>query len=296
MNAGLLYAFGAYFVWGLFPLYFSLLASVGALEVLAVRIPVSLLFLFTVLGLRRHWRWLGPALRDRRVMTVFAGSTLAISVNWYTVIWASTHGHFVDAALGYYINPLVNVLIGFFVLKEPLSRLQMAALLLAGLAVGWLTWQVGSVPWISLILAFSFALYGLLRRHAPLGALEGLTIETLLLTPFALAWLVFGAARGGLDSLHATPTVQALLLLGGPLVAIPLLTFAAGARRISFSALGMLQYVSPTIQTLVAVWVLHQPFTGTRATVFAMIWIACALFSADSLWRQRRAGQLAAAT
>ncbi|MEO8298980.1 MAG: EamA family transporter RarD, partial [Burkholderiales bacterium] len=189
MNAGVLYAFGAYFAWGLFPLYFSLLASVNALEVLAVRVPVSLLCLFAVLGLRRHWQWLVPALREPRVMRVFAGSTLAISVNWYVVIWASTHDHIVDAALGYFINPLVNVLIGYFVLKEPLSRLQLAALLLAGLAVGWLTWHAGSLPWISLTLAFSFALYGLLRRRAPLGALEGLTLETLLLTPIALVGL-----------------------------------------------------------------------------------------------------------
>lgn len=287
MRGGIVQASLAYVIWGLFPLYFRLLQGVVALEVLAHRVVWSLVFLVGVLTVRRQWAWLGPAVRQPRVLGLFLASSALIATNWYVYIWAIGHGRVVDASLGYFITPLVNVLTGWLVLKERLRPLQWAAVATAAAGVAWLTWAQGTLPWIALILAASFSTYGLLRKTATLGALEGLTLETLLLGPLALAGLGWAITQGQADFPGATLDLQGLLVLTGPLTAVPLLLFAAGARRIPLSLLGMLQYIGPTIQLALGVWLFHEPFAGARAQGFVIIWVACALFSLELWWNNR---------
>ncbi len=288
MPSGILYAASAYVLWGLFPLYFRHLAAVPATEVLVHRIVWSLLFVLALLGARRHWGWLAPALRQPRVLGAFTVSALLLSCNWLTYIWAVGNGHVIDASLGYFITPLVNVLLGYTVLHERPRRLQWAALGLASLGVVWLTALTGQLPWIALVLAASFGAYGLLRKIAVLGALEGLTLETLLLAPPALIALALWWGRGP-HSFPAPDLSTNLLLIGvGPLTAVPLLLFAAGARRISMTTLGLLQYIGPSIQFALGVWLFDEPFGGQRLIGFLLIWSALLVYSLDGLRLTRR--------
>jgi chloramphenicol-sensitive protein RarD len=292
MRRGILQASLAYVIWGLFPLYFRLLHGVAALEVLAHRVVWSLLFLLGVLSVRRQWDWLGPALHNRRVLGLFAASSALIATNWYVYIWAVSHDRVIESSLGYFITPLANVLMGSLVLKERLRPMQWAAVATAAAGVAWLTWSQGAPPWIALILAASFSLYGLLRKTASLGALEGLTLETLLLGPIAIAGLGWAMAQGQSVIADTTADLRLLLVAAGPLTAVPLLLFAGGARRIPLSLLGMLQYIGPTIQLALGVWLFHEPFAGTRAQGFVIIWFACALFSAELWWRSRQSATM----
>lgn len=289
MRRGIIQAALAYVCWGLFPLYFKALQSVPPQQMLAHRVAWSLAFVALILAWRRHWAWLPAALRDRRVLLSFAASSTVIALNWGVYIWAVTHDRVIEGSLGYFINPLVNVLVGALVLHERLRRVQWAAVALAALGVLWLTWQAGRPPWIALVLACSFASYGLLRKTAPLGALEGLAVETLLLGPLALAALWWWSAHGASAFAQATLPMQALIAAAGPITAIPLLLFAAGARRIPFSLLGLLQYIGPTLQLMIGVWLFHEPFGGGRLAGFALIWAALALYSAESWWHSRQA-------
>jgi chloramphenicol-sensitive protein RarD len=288
LQRGIVQASVAYACWGLFPLYFKALQAVPPLEVLAHRIAWSLLFVGAVLTWQRRWVWLGPALHDPRVLRSFAASALLIALNWFLYIWAVVNDRIVESSLGYFINPLVNVLLAALVLKERLRRAQWAAVALAALGVAWLTWQAGTPPWIALALACTFACYGLLRKTAPLGALEGLAMETLMLAPLALGLLGWLAWQGDARFTAVGPGTQALLVAAGPITAIPLLLFAAGARRIPFALLGLLQYIGPTLQLLVGVLVFSEPFGAERAVGFAVIWTALALYSAESWWRSRQ--------
>lgn len=288
VQSGIAYAALAYFLWGLFPLYFRLLAAVDPLEVLAHRFVWSVGFLLLLLAGLRRWAWLKPALTAPRVLGLFTLSALLLSVNWFVYIWAITHGRVLEASLGYFITPLANVLTGRLVLGERLRPAQWAAVALAAAGVLWMTWQMGSLPWVSLLLAASFASYGLVRKTAPLGALEGLTLETLLLGPLALVGLLWASAQGLAAFPVADLDLKALLIASGPVTAVPLLLFAAGARRIPLSVLGMLQYIGPTIQWLLAVWLFHEPFGGARLQGFVLIWCACAVFSAELWWRSRQ--------
>lgn len=294
MSPGILYAASAYVLWGLFPLYFMHLAAVPVTEVLVHRIVWSLVFVLALLGGRRHWGWLAPALRQPRVLGAFALSALLLSCNWLTYIWAVSNGHVIDASLGYFITPLVHVLLGYTVLHERPRRLQWAALALATLGVIWLTALTGKLPWIALVLAASFGVYGLLRKIAVLGALEGLTLETLLLAPPALIALALWWGRGPASFPAAELSTNALLIGVGPLTAVPLLLFAAGARRIPMTTLGLLQYIGPTIQFGLGVWLFNEPFGGQRLVGFGLIWAALALYSADGWWTARRAAPAAA--
>lgn len=287
MSSGILYAACAYVLWGLFPLYFRHLAAVPAAEVLVHRIVWSLLFVLALLGAQRRWAWLAPALRQPKVLGAFAVSALLLSCNWITYIWAVANGHVIDASLGYFITPLVNVLLGYTVLHERPRRMQWAALGLATLGVVWLTALTGQLPWIALVLAGSFGAYGLLRKIAVLGALEGLTLETLLLAPPALVALALWWGRAG--SFPAPELTTNLLLIGvGPLTAVPLLLFAAGARRISMTTLGLLQYIGPSIQFALGVWLFDEPFGGQRLVGFLLIWSALLVYSLDGLRLTRR--------
>ncbi|MBC7955140.1 MAG: EamA family transporter RarD [Cytophagales bacterium] len=287
MSTGALYAALAFALWGIFPLYFRQIAHVPSGEILIHRIVWSLVFVLVVLSVRRQWSWLKPVLRQPRVLAAFTASALLLSVNWLTYIWAVNNGHVIDASLGYFINPLVNVLLGYTVLHERLRRMQWVALGLAAAGVLWLTIQAGHLPWIALALAGSFGAYGLLRKVATLGALEGLTLETLLLAPIAA--LVLGVWMFNGSSTFPAPDLptNAWLIAAGPITAIPLLLFAAGARRISLTTLGLLQYIGPTIQLALGLWLFHEPFSVARLFGFALIWLALALYSAESWWRSR---------
>ena len=285
MSTGIASAAAAYVLWGLFPLYFRQLAMVPPAEVLVHRVLWSMLFVLGLLTLRRQWRWLGVTARQPRVLAAFAASALLLSGNWLTYIWAVNNGHVVDASLGYFITPLINVLLGYTVLHERPRRAQWLALGLASIGVGWLTWQLGSLPWIALVLATTFGVYGLLRKIAVLGPLEGLALETLWLTPPALLAALWWWGAGS-ASLPPPDPATALWLIGiGPVTAVPLLLFAAGARRISMTTLGLLQYLGPTIQFGLGVWYFREPFDPARGVGFGLIWTALALYSADAVAR-----------
>jgi chloramphenicol-sensitive protein RarD len=284
VNSGILYAASAFILWGCFPLYFKALHDVAPLEILAHRVVWSMVFLAIVLSARRQWAWLATARRQPRILAGFAASAFLLSINWCIYIWSVNNDHVIDASLGYFVNPLVNVLLGFLLLKERMRRGQWVAIGLATLGVVWLTWQAGHPPWIALSLAISFALYGLLRKTAKLGPLEGLSLETMVLFPVALVVLAMLPTIGGEHQsgfAAASTTSRILLLCAGPLTAIPLLMFAAGARRIPLSLLGILQYISPTIQLLLGVWLYNEPFGGARLIGFVAIWAALALYSIE---------------
>ncbi len=287
MQAGVVYAALAFVWWGLFPLYFRIVPTAPPGQILAHRIAWCLLFLAALLTARRQWGWLRQVARQPRVLAAFAASALLIATNWLTYIWSVHNGHVVDASLGYFITPLVNVLLGVTLLHERLRRLQWVALALAGAGVVWLTAQAGQPPWIALLLATSFGGYGLLRKIAPLGALEGLTLETLLLAPLALAALGFWV-QDGAAIFPASDLLTNLWLIGlGPITAVPLLMFAAGARRLSMTTLGVLQYIGPTIQFALALTVFREPFAWQSLIGFMLIWLALAIYSADGWWRSR---------
>lgn len=282
MNQGVLLAGSAYLVWGLFPLYFKLLHEVPALEILLNRMLWSLLFLCGVLAWRRQWSWLGNL--QRKVVAGFASSALLLSANWFVYIWAINHDQVIDASLGYFITPLVNILLGFVLLRERLRPGQWVAVALAALGVAWLTWQTGRLPWIGLILALTFGTYGLLRKTSQLGALEGLSLETALLFPFALAYLGWLTFNGQNALLTQTTPVRLWMIAAGPITAIPLLLFAAGARRIPMTTLGLLQYIAPFMQLLLGVWLFHEPFDSHKLAGFVAIWAALVVYSLESLW------------
>jgi len=286
MRTGILSAALAFLCWGLFPLYFHAIDEVPPLQILAHRMLWSLLFLVIVLVLRRQWAWLS-LVRQPRVFGSFAASALLLSINWLIYIWAVNNNHVIEASLGYFINPLVNISLGYLLLKERLRPAQWLAIAVAALGVAWLTWQAGTVPWIALALAFSFGGYGLLRKTAALGALEGLSFETMVLFPVAAAYVVWLTVHGQNAFINTESTsTQLLLMAAGPITAIPLLLFASGARQIPLSVLGLLQYLSPTLQFLLGVWLFHEPFTPDRMVGFVLIWAALALFAAEGLLRR----------
>jgi chloramphenicol-sensitive protein RarD len=285
MNIGILYAVSAFIVWGLIPLYFKMLQAISPVEILAQRTFWSLVFLLGVLAARNQWSWIRDVARRPRVLAAFTASAFLLAINWGVYIWACNNDRIIDASLGYFINPLFNVLLGLLFLRERLRPGQWTAIGLAAAGVAWLTWQAGHPPWIGLVLAGTFSIYGLLRKIAVLGALEGLSLETALLLPLAAGYLLL-LAHDGRGAFVTEPALsQWLVLASGPLTAIPLLLFAAGARRIPLSVLGILQYAGPTLQLLLAVWLYHEPFGGARLAGFALIWLGLALYSAESAWR-----------
>ncbi|MEO8836617.1 MAG: EamA family transporter RarD, partial [Caldimonas sp.] len=269
-HAGVLAAAVAFTWWGFFPLYFRLLPGVAPAEVLANRIVWSLLIVLAALAWQRRWSWLGTTLRRPRVVAGFVASALLLAVNWITYIWAVSNGHVLDASLGYFMTPLVNVALGYGLLGERPRRARWTALAIAAIGVAWLTVSAGRLPWIGLVLGLSFGAYGLMRKVAVLGALEGLAFETLMLAPFAaIAMAVWWG--GSATSFPAPETATNLWFLGlGPATTVPLLLFAAGARRLSLTSLGLLQYLSPTVQFVLGVWLFHEVFTPMRLIGFAM--------------------------
>jgi chloramphenicol-sensitive protein RarD len=291
-RAGLLFGVGAYLLWGVLPLYFKLLAGVSPTEIVAHRILWSLVFLAALVTLWRRWPTIRAALATRRVMLTLALTALLIAANWLIYIGAVVHGHVLAGSLGYYLNPLVNVLLGVALLKEPLSRGQLIAVLLAGLGVAVLAVRAGGDLWISLALALSFGLYGFIRKIAPVDALEGLTIETAILAPVSLGYIMWLQQQGQGGFAAYSSTTGALLVVGGAVTAIPLLLFNAAAKRLPYSTLGFLQYIAPSLQFLLAVLAFGEPFTRAHALCFGAIWIALAIFAVEG-FRMGRARRLA---
>jgi chloramphenicol-sensitive protein RarD len=283
MNPGLLYAAAAFVVWGMFPLYFHLIASVPAVEVVLQRALWALVFIAALLAWQRRWSWLAPFVARPRLLAPFALSALLLMGNTLTYVYAVQNHQVVEASLGYFINPLVNVLLGVLVLRERLSPVKWVAVALAGVGVLWLTWQLGRLPWIALVLAGSFGLYGLVRKTSTLGAVEGLALETMLLAPLVLPLLAWWTWSQPGVFLQGDAALIATLALLGPLSALPLMWFAAAARRLPLATLGLVQYISPTLQLLLGVWMFNEPFSTSRFIGFAFIWAALALVSASAL-------------
>lgn len=270
----------AYGAWGFFPVYFHAIAQVAPLEVLGYRAVCSLATLAVILAAARQWAELFRTFRSRRAMVMLGASSLLIAANWLVFIYAVGSGQVLQSSLGYYINPLVNVLLGVVILRERLRTRQRWSLVLAGCGVIVLTAMVGRVPWIALTLAVTFALYGYLRKTMPVSSLIGLTVETLLLAPPALAYLGFLSHT---QQATANGRLFGLLLLSGVVTSIPLLLFAAGARRLRLSTLGFVQYVTPTLHFLLAVVVYGEPFSLAQILSFVLIWSAVGLYAYDSL-------------
>ncbi|MEA3044852.1 MAG: chloramphenicol-sensitive protein RarD [Sphingomonadales bacterium] len=293
-RAGLLFGLGAYLLWGVLPLYFKLLKSVSPTEIVAHRILWSLVLLAILVLLWRRWPAIRAAAATSRILMTLAVTALLIAINWLIYIWAVLNGHVLAGSLGYYLNPLVNVLLGVVLLKERLTRGQAAAVALAALGVAVLALRAADGLWISLALASSFGLYGFIRKIAPVDALEGLTIETAMLAPVSLVWILWlqQQGQGGFAAYDSATT--ALLVLGGAVTAIPLLLFNAAAKRLPYSTLGFLQYIAPSIQFLLAVLVFGETFSPAHALCFAAIWSALLIFAWEGL-RLGRARARAAA-
>jgi chloramphenicol-sensitive protein RarD len=287
-RTGVLYALAAYGWWGFAAIYFKLVQVVAPLEILAHRIVWSLLMLGVLITAMRRWRAIGHVLRSRATLAWLTASTLLIAVNWYTYIWAVTRNHMIDASLGYFINPLVSVLLGYLFYAERLRPWERASIALAAIAVTWLTVSVGIFPWIALVLAVSFGLYGLVRKKAAVASIEALTIETAILLPAAALYL-YWLSRNGTLSFGDSTRLDALLVAAGPVTALPLLWFAGAVRRLRLATIGLLQYIAPTLQFVIAVAIYREPFGGQRMIAFVLIWIAVAMFSIDNVRRIREA-------
>ncbi len=288
MNKGILYAASAYIIWGLLPLFWKSLHGVPALEILAHRMAWSLLIVLLLVAYRRQWAWLRVAFQEPRTLLRFLATALLLSVNWFVYIWAVNAGHIVETSLGYFITPLVNVLLGTLFLGERLRFWQGAAIALALSGVLYLTISYGALPWIALTLAGSFGFYGLLRKTAPLNSLEGLTVETLLLFVPAFGYLLFLGASGKGAFGHAGASTSFLLASAGAATALPLLLFASGARRITLTTLGLLQYIAPTMSFMIGILIYHEPLSQARLIGFAFIWVALLLYTAEGVRHSRQ--------
>lgn len=280
-RGGLLLGIGAYGLWGVLPLYIHLLKDVPSLQVLAHRVLWSLLLLGVIVLVWKRGGALIAAARGRTLLGLLASAAL-IAVNWTVYIWAVQHDHVIEASLGYFINPLVNVALGMAVLGERLRRLQGIAIAIAALGVSVLALSGGGMLWISLTLAVSFGCYGLVRKVIAIDALGGLTVETLILAPFCLALLLHAGATGA-GAWGQSMRLDLLLFFAGAMTAAPLLMFAAAARRMPYSTMGLLQYIAPTLQFLIAVLVFGEPLHLANLVTFALIWAGCGLYAWDSL-------------
>jgi len=288
---GLIFGFGAYLLWGLFPLYWPLLKPAGAVEILAQRMIWSLLLIAAVLLLTRGFGSVRQLLTDRGKVVRLMLAAVVVSVNWGIYIWGVNSGQVVETSLGYFINPLLTILLGVLVLKEQLRRTQWIAVGIATVAIVVLTVDYGRLPWIALSLATSFGCYGFLKKQVSAGAVETLAVETAVLAVPALLTLVVLAEQSRLTFGHAGPGNAVLLAATGVVTAVPLLLFGAAASRLPLSSIGLLQYLAPTLQFLVGVGLRHEPMPLARLLGFVLVWIALVVLTADALSR-RRAGAL----
>ncbi len=288
-KTGVLYATAAFIFWGLTPIYFKAVDQVPPLELLAQRVVWSVPLIALLVSAGRQWGNLKRALASLKVWAVLALTTCLISAAWFVFIYAMVNGKVLEASLGYFINPLVNVVLGMVFLKERLRPWQLAAVLLAAAGTVNLALSYGQVPWISLTLALCFSAYGLLRKTVPIESLNGLFVETSFLLPPALAYLIWLAANGQGAFWSGGAEVTGLLLLSGAVTALPLIWFTSAARRLPYTTLGLFQYLGPSIQLLLAVFVYHEPFTSSHLITFGCIWAGLLLYMIDSFRAQRQA-------
>jgi chloramphenicol-sensitive protein RarD len=288
-RSGLLFGLAAYGLWGVMPIYFKYLKAVPSIDIVAHRVIWSLGVLAIIVTVARAWGEVLAAIGNRRLLAMLFLTALLIGINWLLYVYAINSGHILAGSLGYYLNPLANILLGRFILKERLSRLQWAAVAIAAAGIGVLIAGALGTLWISLTLCFSFATYGLLRKIIHVESLAGLTVETGLLFPVALIWLLLGGAAGR-PMFGANGTETGLLVAAGIVSTVPLLCFTAAARRLAYSTVGMLQFIAPTLQFLLAVMIYDEPFTRAHAIAFGCIWTALLLYL-GSMIRDRRASQ-----
>lgn len=289
MKKGVLYAIGAYGMWGFFPLYWKWLGNVPAQEILVHRMVWSLVFVGLLLLIKKDWTWVMPALKDKRTLLSYFVAACLLTVNWYIYIWGVNDGQIVETSLGYFINPLVSVFLGVFFLKETMRPGQWVAVGLAAMGVIYLTIRYGQLPWIALSLATTFGSYGLIKKQVRLNSLQGMGLETAVLFVPALAYILYLTFTQQSSFGTINPQTTLLLACAGIVTAVPLLSFAAAAPRIPLSMLGILQYLAPTLQFLIGVVIYHEPFPITRLIGFGMIWAALLLYSIEGMISYRRA-------
>jgi chloramphenicol-sensitive protein RarD len=296
MNPGRGYAaaLAAFGMWGLFPLYLIGLLHVPATEITAHRVVWSCVFVLGWLAVTRELPKLREAVQREGVLLRLVASAFFIAVNWVGFAWAVNHHRVLDVSLAYFIGPLLNVMLGIFVLSERLNRAQWVAVGFAAAGVAYLTVMAGQAPWIALMVGSSFALYGLIRKTVRVDALPGLAIETILLTPFAVAYLLWCAANGTGSFGHTGALADALLLAGGVVTSIPLVLFAYGARQVPYSTIGVLQFIAPTLQMICGLVFFHETLTRARLTGFVLIWIGLAVYVTNALWQARGQARAAA--
>jgi len=285
---GVAYGVAAYGMWGLFPIYFKALSGIPALEVLAHRIVWSVVLLVPLVLVRGQWTELRRVISSKKTLATLILTTVLIAVNWYLFIWAIAHDRVLEASLGYFINPLINVMLGMIFLGEKLSRPAAVAVVLAGLGVSVQVVMVGELPWIALTLAFSFGLYGLLRKTAAVGAVVGLTVETSILMLPAAGYLAWARRTGGLYLGSGDLSTDVLLVLAGAVTAAPLLCFTSAARLLPLTTLGFLQYIAPSGHFLLAVLAYGEVLTTGRIITFVCIWLALAIFTTDQIRRSKK--------
>jgi chloramphenicol-sensitive protein RarD len=288
MNKGSIYAICAYFLWGIFPVYWKMIHSVPAIEIIGHRMVWSFIFVILIIFLSGNWSNFRHSIKNPKYLLPFVLTAILLSVNWLTYVWAVNSGHIVETSLGYFINPLVSVLLGVFFLKERLRVWQWISVFLAGLGIGYLTWRYGSLPWIGLTLAFSFAFYGLIKKRASLNSIQGFAVETGIMFLPAIVYLMVieTSGRGALG--NQSFWVICLLVFAGVATGLPLLLFGAAARKINLSTLGFLQYIAPTLQFLIGVLIYGESFTRENFLGFGLIWLALILFSIEAAFSRRK--------
>lgn len=287
MNKGIWYGIGAYIMWGFFPIYWKLLNHVPALELLGHRIAWSFLFLVIIILISRQWNEF-RSLINRKVLSIYLIAALLVGVNWLLYVWAVNAGHIIETSLGYFINPLFSVFLGLIILREKLRPTQWIPIVIAFIGVAYLTFTYGQLPWIALGLAFSFGFYGLIKKLAPLSSVFGLTLETGILVIPAVVYLTIRQADGTGAFLHTGFTADLLMIGAGIVTTIPLLMFASAAKQIPLTMIGILQYLAPTIQFLIGVFVYKENFDTTRLIGFSIVWLALIIFWVENFMAQRK--------
>ncbi len=288
MKKGIWFAVGAYLLWGMFPIYWKWLHQVPALELIAHRIAWSFIFVAIILFVTGQWKAFRSAALQKRVILIYLASAIFLGINWLTYVWAVNAGYIVESSLGYFINPLFSVLLGVVFLRERLRLWQWVLIGVAAVGVIYVAFSYGKFPWIALTLASSFGIYGLIKKTAPLGSLYGLSMETGLLFIPAVGFLVYLQTTGQGAFLNSDPITNVLLAGAGVITAVPLLLFASAAQRIPLSMVGILQYITPTMQFLLGVLVYREPFNQSHLVGFCIVWAALIFFWGEGLWMRRR--------
>jgi chloramphenicol-sensitive protein RarD len=288
MNRGVLAGIAAYLLWGFLPIYLKALQIVPSLQIMLHRLVWSFLFVMLLIFLRKSWPQFRSSISSRRVLLTYSLTAALLAANWFIYIYGVNSGQVIETSLGYFINPLLNVALGVIILRERLRPMQWFPVGLAALGVLYLTLQYGSLPWIALALAFSFGLYGLIKKVAPLGSLHGLSLETGILFIPATIYLLFLENQGAGAFGHESLTITLLLVFVGVVTALPLLLFGFAARTIPLSLLGILQYIAPVFQFFLGIYLYQEPFTTTRLVGFAFIWLALLIFTLEGVYTRRK--------